>query len=210
VDLFQEKFKSGIQGTLMSDALASTLLVTSKADGSGQLTDIPSQITSALSLWIHRQSSDIRNAATPQRVVLFDKINYRGASYKPKNISQRDSFIVTGEPDNWKPAQIQHIFNVNFYLPGVMKTFTLLAIKRFPELSKTHTTFDHYRKFPLQAGGRICYSEEFPNVEVIDVTDILSHFARTLGVCSEITKNHMHVLPLDRVCFLILPATCSR
>lgn len=208
VDLFSRKFKPVNQGTLVADAVA--FVSEAVYDDPRNLdsdddvleqdnrTRLPPTSRAGLSQWLRKQSTGIRDIAVPNLVLQEKSFVHRGASYKPKSHSTRDSYIVVGTSGCWRPAQIQSIFTFKYYPDTREQTQTLFTVRYFAELNQADARFDNYRKFPA-AAGRICYSHELPGEEVISATDILCHVARTPGVCSQITKPHLHVLPLDRV-----------
>jgi hypothetical protein len=133
-------------------------------------------------------------------MVSYDKkVDISGTTYRPCNISRRDSFIIVGSEVDWEPAQILSIFSIEHPRKSGKEVVTLLSISRFRPLSPSDAAFDGYRDFPY-AGGRIYYSQELPE-EIIGRGEVLSHFAYTPNVCEKIPKGHFHALPLTRVRF---------
>lgn len=208
VNLFSQKFKPSTQGTLVADAIsfASGIddgeLAEEGSDdelvGKDKRIELPQSSSKALKKWLRKQSGEIHDITLPLLALQEKSLVYRGASYKPKHISTRDSHVAVGTTHSWRSAQIQSIFTFTYYISGKERMQTCLIIKRSTELEKEDARFDHYRTFAT--AGRICYSQEGPGEEVISPTELLCHVARTPGVCSRITKPHVHVLPLDRVC----------
>lgn len=76
------------------------------------------------------------------------------------------------------PAKIGAIFLHNFTRDSQIQREVVLVVRRHAEFRPSDVQYDHYRQFDFFAAGGLYY-ERFGDLEVIQPTDILHHFAKT-------------------------------
>jgi len=217
---FRTLFDGERRGTLMSDILESSGALYAGdyiPDPKAREKSLSEAVFEGLKDWFQTQPwqpQSVSNFAS-----IWSSLTANGATYKPASISPRDSYVLIGlgstpglgAPSDWKAAQIISIFQQVYRdtnLGGSSKderNFVLCEIKYYRGLTEQDRGFDCYRKYPI-AGGRIYYHDQEPGSKIVLASQIICHFARTRGVSPNISKPHIHVLPLDRVSrCLVLP-----
>ena len=135
---------------------------------------------------------------------------YRGMKFSVQANSPGNSYVIFKSPHDqpWSAGCIQMIL----YLPIRGTTYgPFFVIKPYLPLNLADARFDPYRKFPSVA-GKLVY-EDCRDLVVASFNDVLCHFAHTPFMSMNISRQCIHVLPLDRVCakflslFLIYPMT---
>jgi hypothetical protein len=130
-----------------------------------------------------------------------------GVRYQPATTSSRNSNIMFHIPGSSKQVagQITQIFLHTHKEPGGKKVQeTFLVTHPFAPLSSSDALKDNYQKFPL-VGGFLHYAYyEEKLMYILHPTDIVCHIAKTT-MCNlpGITQKCFHILPLDRVCFIL-------
>lgn len=202
IERFNAVFRPSGKGSLTADMaeFSSDLASHLSGETGERSTATPAlrPLREALQRWMVQQP-DTLDLVPPNVISYGKKVDIAGTTYRPRNVAWGDSFILVGTEIDWEPAQIRSILSIEQPRGSGKEIVTLLSISRFRPLSSSDAAFDKYRAFQY-AGGRIYYSEEFPE-EVIGQGEVLSHFAYTPGICGKISKAHFHALPLTRVRF---------
>jgi hypothetical protein len=124
------------------------------------------------------------------------------------NHIQQDSYVAVGQkiPNDWHAGRIREIFSYTHDGPTQEMagyTETYFVVERFKELTDTDALHDPYRKQPFIA-GRLFYDDAFDeSLELIPLGGILCHVAYTPVRIVSIKSPCIHVLPLDRVCYVL-------
>ncbi|KAF8573040.1 hypothetical protein K439DRAFT_1625343 [Ramaria rubella] len=117
----------------------------------------------------------------------------------------RDSHILVKTPADTlpSPCSIQDIFAHRHAIPGnsepIVQTF--LIVWRYLELRFEDKKFDYWWKYSV-GGGRLYYDDLQEKAEILCVSDIILHFAKTpyaLGKLPGLSEACIHVLPLNWV-----------
>jgi hypothetical protein len=139
----------------------------------------------------------------PSMWLIVESLTFCGMQFSTATTSLSNSYIVfktkhqSNEP--WSAGSIQTIF----YLPiEEIVRGPFFVIKPYLPLDVADSQFDPYRKF-LLAAGQLVY-EECDDLLICAFDDVFCHFAHTPYRSPYISKQCIHVLPLDRVrgCFL--------
>lgn len=195
-DIFANAFDNRLRGTLFTDSTAfkdEERPIKATEDHSVPLDKARAKL---LQSWLN----DRDLSAPLLRGVSINDVRMDGVIYTTVSRNPKDSRVVFGEgiPKNWKAGEIEDIFTLEQSIPGLPKSPTFVILRVFRELSTSDAKSDMFRQFDI-AGGKIFYSS-FNRVRVlIHADEIISHFAGTEDVVSEIEKPHIHVLPLDKV-----------
>jgi hypothetical protein len=108
-----------------------------------------------------------------------------------------DSLLLFRKGNQRRCGQIKEIFVHHSPSPnGDIMPRVFLAVQPFRELSAKEAESDPYRRFPL-LDVRLCH-DQFDDLEVIQSSDIISHFASCPYRINETTQYRV-VLSLDRV-----------
>lgn len=75
---------------------------------------------------------------------------------------------------------------------------TFLAIERLIPLNEIDRSHDHFSRYP-KVGGSLYYEEYQAIVDIVSPVEVLCHFSRTPYTSPSISRECVHVLPLDRV-----------
>lgn len=194
-DAFVRRFKSDIQGTLITDSLVGD--VQNPESNSLTKTPLDEETTLLLGEWKSRNPR-LSTFHTPRKATYRKRVTHNGSELKPGNVSFSDSLVVVGTEEVWLAAEIVCVFDVEFYPKGRREVFTLLKVRYFEELVAGDISNDIYRKF--NGMGRIVYVEgSGRRKEVVPISNAISHFAMTETVLPRIKRKHAHVLPLFRV-----------
>jgi hypothetical protein len=208
VQTFQERFRPGTQGTLFADIQTFTQSA-AVPTLSKTATSVPTDVKGTMEIWKALQPKEISRLPIPRLVGSLNTILSAGADFKPESQARGDSLVFYQTSRGIRRfAQIQSIWEVVFYPSGEQKVFHLIAIRPFCELQLKDRVHELYRCY--DGAGQICYADQ-SELEIIETTQIVSHFTMTPGVCFKIKKAHFHALPLDRVrdlpifvCWLII------
>lgn len=212
---YDKTFCSDIRGTFLNDDLASDGPREQEEQGSGRSADslnLPMHIRallqhriaveSPLSMWI------------PHTGVIRQKVTRLGQSYQIPAASVGDSRIVFRHEHNaeWSAGCIRTIFSHTRYLAtGAKLTQTFLLIDEYSQLADSDVLMDPFRNFPI-LGGRLFYNHFNREPVLLEVNDIVCHFAHTKLNIPGIDQECIHALPLDKVCPLLesklLTLTC--
>lgn len=174
----------------MSDAIATEEVpATHETDPSARLEE---ETIRLLRVWKSRQS-ELLDVDVPNYGHLRKKIMHHGMSLMPGKTSFNDSLVILGNSESWRAAQIESLFDIVVYPCGDKRSYTLCKVKYFMELADCDLSGDVYRRNPN--AGRV-FSSEALEKGVVSVDRILCHFAMTPDVLSNISRPHMHALPL--------------
>lgn len=170
--------------------------------------DLDRETVSLLREWKRTQPA-YSKLSDPRQASHLGKYEHSGAVLKPKRVAFGDSLVIVGDRTNWRAAQIEALFDITLYPSGVERRHTLAKVVYFSELSAKDASHDPYRRFGN--AGRVLYAQDEDSHEaVISVGEILCHFAMTSGVCTAISRGHIHALPLIQVRFSSSHATNDR
>jgi hypothetical protein len=192
--VFVQRFKPGLRGTLITDSLVNGT-PSLDIEPSAQ-TSLDEESVALLEEWKHR-NSDLTTFRTPRTATYHRHATHNGSELKPGNVSFSDSLVIVGTEDIWSAAQIESIFDVEFYRKGKREAFRLLKVRYFEEMVAEDVSNDIYRRF--DGMGRIVYVEGESKKDVVPISSAVSHFAMTEKVLPRIKQRHAHILPLFRV-----------
>lgn len=143
--------------------------------------------------------------AVPSRQALFQSsITYGRATYSTKPTSENNSYVVFGDypTGKWYPAQIISIMIQS--LGGNADGFyTHVAVRCFEPLKNEDVSRDFYlaqrRSGSLGDIGHLFYKRKSKQTILLDVSDIVCHFACNPVQVPGITRSCIHVRPCFRV-----------
>lgn len=99
------------------------------------------------------------------------------------------------------PAQIVAVFLHNSVNNTQIRPQVVLVVRRHVKFRQSDVQYDYYRQFDFFVAGGLFY-ERFDDLEVINPTQILHHFAKTPYHPinnEEISEAAVHVLPCNKV-----------
>jgi len=133
-----------------------------------------------------------------RHVEQLEKVSIRGVVYAHEKSLPRDSNVLFRRPggSNSRVGRIQSIFRLQHPTPGgpIMKAIYVLVREYLP--FSDEAVQSQYTQFGF-AGGFLCHSDRWTRFHIIELTDVICHFARTLVRNGD--GNFMHVLPLNKV-----------
>ena len=142
-----------------------------------------------------------------QRVEQLEKVSIRGVVYAREKSLPRDSNVLFRRLNgsSSRVGRIWSIFRLQHPAPSGPMDATYILVREYLPLSD-EVMQSQYTQFGF-AGGFLCHSERWNRFHVIELTDIICHFARTAIRHGD--ENFMHVLPLNkvRILFLNIPAS---
>ncbi len=199
---FESSFQSERWGTLLNNiqAMRDPSLPFFKAQFSGASSMVVNaQVHAALLQGI----VDINYS----RVLLHNPFTFHGVKYK-KHFSPDESqgvgnsLVVLGQDIQvaWMPACIEGVYEIP--LKAASKSITKLVVHLYNELNEEDAAKDPYRIYAI-AGSHLYYSTFWMQLQMIDPSDILCHFALMPNVVESLTCPHIHILPLDRVSLIL-------
>jgi hypothetical protein len=133
-----------------------------------------------------------------QRVQQLAKVSIRGVVYAHTKSLPRDSHVLFRRlgGSSSRVGMIRSIFRLQHPTPdGPMMEATYIVVRELLQLSD-EAMQSKYTQFGF-AGGFLCHSEKWRSFHVIELNDIICHFAKTVIRHDE--ENIMHVLPLNKV-----------
>ena len=142
-----------------------------------------------------------------QRVQQLAKVSIRGVVYAHRNSLPRDSNVLFRRcrGSSSRVGMIWSIFRLQHPTPdGPIMEGTYVLVREFLQLLD-EAMQSQYTQFGF-AGGFLCHSRRWSRFHVIDLNDIICHFAKT--VIQHDDKEIMHVLPLNKVRIPFLVRTC--
>jgi hypothetical protein len=192
---FTKTLDGDIRGTFWNDLWASAQEDGPSVPARSKKEPIPA--------WIHEELKrgfleGIAAKDHPSMWLTTESITFCGMQFSTVTNSLSNSYVVfkanpqSNEP--WSAGSIQIIF----YLQ--IKETTrgpFFIIKPYLPLNVEDSLFDPYRKF-LLAAGQLVY-EECDDLLVCAFDEVFCHFAHTPYQSPYISKQCIHVLPLDRV-----------
>jgi hypothetical protein len=120
-------------------------------------------------------------------------------------IPHRDSHVLVKKADNSHPVpcSIQKIFAHTHPIPGTREPVIEihLVVREYQELQPEHAELDYWRRYPI-SGGKLYYDALQKQVQIVNVKNVVGHFAKTTFKPGElgIDRQCAHVLPLFWVC----------
>jgi hypothetical protein len=189
----------GFRRATLLDPSAPTFITTSKAVSS-QIEEEPYQLLCSLL----RTSGDLEPVSLPRKALYLDEISIGGVSYATKGSRKfRDSAVMFRKPRgheghtyDGKPGVIMRIFQYKYYATYEVTQYFLLIQEYVPI---ENPALDVYRSFGF-AGGFLCKAN-LAGYTMVPLTHIVSHV-----VLTAIDDNLIHILPIDRVCSIPIPA----
>ena len=192
---FSKALESDTRGTFWNDLWAFT--------PDEQFTALSKSKEAPLPRWIREKliKGKLGGIATrhcPYACLTLESLTFRGMRFSIATNSLGNSYIVfnrkSGNNDPWSAGSIQMIFHLRI---DETTHGPFFVIKPYLPLNTDDSRFDPYRKF-LLAAGQLVY-EECGDLVVCTLEEASCHFAHTPYKCPNITKQCIHVLPLDRV-----------
>ena len=133
-----------------------------------------------------------------RHVMQLEKISIRGVVYACEKSLPRDSNVIFRRlgGSSARVGRIWSIFRLQHPTPGGSTiTATYVLVHEYSpfsdELAQTQ-----YKQFGF-AGGFLCHGEKWSRFHIVELTDIICHFAKTTVRHGD--TNLMHVLPLNKV-----------
>ena len=138
-------------------------------------------------------STSINTSSYTSEALELEKVSISGIIYASEKSLPRDSNIIFQRPrgTSHRVGRIKLIFQVS-YQPE--KTF--LVVSQHKLIVNTDVR-NVYRRFGF-AGGFLCDAEEDGQILIIQMEDVICHFAKTTLL--PIEEKLMHALPLNAVC----------
>jgi hypothetical protein len=133
-----------------------------------------------------------------RNVQQLEKVSIRGVVYACAKSLPRDSNVLFRRSggSSSRVGTIWSIFRLQHPTPdGFMMEATYILVREFLQLSD-EAMQSKYTQFGF-AGGFLCHSEKWSRFHVIELHDVVCHFAKTMIRHSG--GNVMHVLPLNKV-----------
>lgn len=137
--------------------------------------------------------------SVPQTALALDKVSIRGVIYASEKALRRDSNVIFYRVggSSHRAGKIVSIFSLSYTTPGEGNpecTTTLLVVQEWG-LVEDQDAQRRYRQFGF-AGGFLCWNQA-ADVHVVEVDNIVSHYARTFF--DQQDSDYFHVLPLNKV-----------
>ena len=128
----------------------------------------------------------------------LEKVSIRGVVYAHEKSLPRDSNVLFRRPggSSSRVGRIQSIFHLRHPTPeGVTTEATYVLVREHLPFTDEEMQ-SQYTQFGF-AGGFLCYGERWSRLYIVELTDIVCHFAKTS--VRNVDGNIMHVLPLNKV-----------
>ena len=141
-----------------------------------------------------------------RRVTQLEKFSIRGVVYAREKSLPRDSNVIFRRLCGLsaRVGRIWSIFRLQHPAPGgsvITATYVLVReYSPFPD----ELVQAQYKQFGF-AGGFLCHGEKWSRFHIVELTDIICHFAKT--PIRHDDTNLIHVLPLNKVRVLTLKHT---
>lgn len=193
-DAFYDVFEDEKRGSLMNDILAfdQPLVMYNNTTKLSKLEDETHKLLKSVS-----HSPDL----VPPRALRQRSITYRGVDFAIHTHSKANSFVVYGDisSNTWQAAKIVDILVQLQEDTHVQEDTVVVVVENFMRLTKVDADKDPYRKFAYSdVVGMLFYAKTSGKV-VLDIRNIVCHFAHTEMKFSDILEECIHALPLDRV-----------
>lgn len=204
---FSKAFNHGSRGTLITDILSwgsSVQAPTPKVPNVVNLDDaFYTQFLQRMNLdpavLFERWDSTAKNTLS-RRVQFTRNVSISGVQFSP---SKGDAYILFKTPGSGavSAGKIEEIFLHSRASPEVdevTRTEPYLIVKEYDILSSEHQAHDPFLRIPhLEAN--LCYNS-FKATRVLKASDVISHFASLVYTPTDIDRECIVVLSLDRVC----------
>ena len=135
-----------------------------------------------------------------QRVDRLEKVSIRGIVYACEKSLPRDSNVLFRRPgrSSSKVGKIWSIFRLQHPTPeGSTVEATYVLVREYLPFLNVEMQ-SQYKQFGF-AGGFLCHSKRWSRFHVVELADVICHFAKT--VIRDGDGDVMHVLPLNKVGF---------
>ena len=167
--------------------------------------DLAQDVRVAVALLLNRRHRTNKYTAgwgqwsVPRTALALDKVSIRGVIYANGKALRRDSNVIFRRVggSSQRAGKIVSIFSLSYTTPGIdnpVSTSTLLVIQEW-EVVQDEDAQQRYRQFGF-AGGFLCWNRT-AGVHVVEVDNIISHYARTFF--DQWESDRFHVLPLNKV-----------
>lgn len=168
--------------------------------------DLPQNIRAAIGHFLDakhhttKYTADRGQRSIPRTALALDKVSIKGVVYACEKALRRDSNIIFHRVggSSHRAGKIISIFSLphtTSSIDNLDPTNTLLVVEEW-ETVKDADAQRRYRQFGF-AGGFLCWNRT-AGVHVVEVDNIVSHYARTFF--SQQESERFHVLPLNKVC----------
>lgn len=134
----------------------------------------------------------------PRVVLGLDKLSIKGVVYADVKSLPRDSNIIFRKPGDPKPraGKINTIFSSSHLRTNYEETkVTCLVVEEWIPVTDIVSQYT-YQQFGF-AGGFLCQNRVAETVSILDVDDVVCHFAKTF--VGQRDSDIFHVLPLNKV-----------
>lgn len=205
---FMKAFDHGSRGTLITDILSWG----SSVDAS--LPKVPNVVTLDDDWYTHflqRMNADVdlpyarwdspgtSNPLLSNRVQITNNVTISGIKFSPFKGDAYVLFHLPGSPEI-SAGRIETLFlhtRAVSNLSGDTVTEPYLVIQEYDTLLLDHQTHDPFRRIPYLEAN-LCYNS-FKGTRVLKASDVVSHFASMVYTPTEIGRECIVVLSLDRV-----------
>ncbi|KAJ2936879.1 hypothetical protein H1R20_g214, partial [Candolleomyces eurysporus] len=203
IRFYEDNYASDLRGTRLSDAFAEDdrfgvvdeVITYQRADFSVLADDD----FSLLKAWMLKHQPEKRSFS--REVIRRNEIFRFGQKFTSRDHSMVDSHVIFKEDDNeeWQAGSILGIFS--HATIGGKATQTWAVIRPYQELSLEDTEKDPYLMFPVINGA--LFQNSWANSAVlVEVTDIIAHFASCVLQIDGLAEECRLVLPLNKYTLL--------
>ena len=136
------------------------------------------------------------------------KVSIRGVVYAHEKSLPRDSNVLFRRlgGSSSRVGRIRSIFHLQHPTPeGAIIKATYIIVREYLPF-QDEAMQSQYTQFGF-AGGFLCYSDRWSRFHIVELADIVCHFAKT--PVRNFDENIMHVLPLNKV-RILFPKCTSR
>lgn len=142
----------------------------------------------------------------PSSAVFLPYVTHAGVTFATCNDGLRNSFVLLPRHGNSdddgsgsiSAGQISRIFEHARMDGDTTIVDTYLIVQEYKPLSPVHRHLDPYRRF-LDLGAWLCYNDYLDTHRVVNIRDIISHFAAYIYTPLDVGAECIVVRSLDRV-----------
>ncbi len=203
--LFCKRFDNDSRGTLLSDIYALDKTDHIQLTNSSHKATLTSEVYGLLAAKLQQMgpswASSAWRATLKEPVLTQTSITVRGIKYSVANTAIGDSQVVFGNYPlgDWSAGRIDAIFSwpLKAHRADAEEEQTIFLLLRvFKPLPPDEAGQDRYRFYA--DGGRLFQAEYEEGFSLIQVHEIVAHFAGTAHLGEDGVPHRLHVLPLDR------------
>lgn len=135
-------------------------------------------------------------------VVFAVKLRREGMCFQASSCSPNDANVILQSVTSVQDLQPAHLLVLFTHWRNPTANEVYAIVEHYVELSSDAAAHDPYHRFGFAAAGMLYY-DRFHPPEVVEMSNLVTQFAKTCFFLEHIESEVVHVLPIFKVCFFL-------